>query len=327
MLTEKTTSKLFLIDGSALAYRSHFAFLNNPLTNSKGETTSAVFGFTRSLLKILDEEKPNYIAVVFDTPQPTFRHKAYADYKATRQKMPEDMASQLPRIKQVIEAFRIPIIEVPGYEADDVMGTLARKAEGENLLTYLVTGDKDFMQLVTSRVKIYNPKRAGDEVEIVDEKKVKEKLGVPPQQVRDVLGLMGDTSDNVPGVPGIGPKTASQLIQEFSSLENVLENLDKVTKQKLRESLKQHADSARLSKKLVTIDTAAPIELDFEQLKLGHPDNQRLVELFKELEFNTLLGRFTTQDMKTGAHYEMVTTTKALEELITHLKQAGSFTL
>ena len=174
MLTPEKHKKLFLVDGSALAYRSHFAFIRNPLFNSKGENTSAVFGFTKALLKILDDESPDYMAVVFDHPKPTFRHQAYADYKATRQKMPEDMAEQLPRIKEAIEAFHIPILEIPGFEADDVMGTLAKKAESEGLTIYLVTGDKDFMQLVSPAIKIYNPKRSGEEAEVVDETGVRE---------------------------------------------------------------------------------------------------------------------------------------------------------
>jgi len=318
--------RLFLIDGSALAYRAYFAFINNPLINSKGENTSAVFAFTNSLLKILDEEKPDYMAVIFDTPEPTFRHKAFADYKATRQKMPPDMADQLPRIKEVIQAMNIPILEVPGFEADDVMGTLAKKAEKEGLETYLVTGDKDFLQLASPLTKIYNPKRTGQEVEILDVEGVKQKLGVPPERVADVLGLMGDKSDNVPGVPGIGQKTAARLVNQFGSLEAVVENADKIGQENLRKSLKENAHQALLSKELVIIKTDAPVEIDLHQLKLGQMDRRRLLELFKDLEFNSLLDRIAPEE-ETEVEYHTVKTQDQLEELLLKLRQSGGFVL
>ena len=318
--------RLFLIDGSALAYRAYFAFINNPLINSKGENTSAVFAFTNSLLKILDEEKPDYMAVIFDTPEPTFRHKAFADYKATRQKMPPDMADQLPRIKEVIQAMNIPILEVPGFEADDVMGTLAKKAEKEGLETYLVTGDKDFLQLASPLTKIYNPKRTGQEVEILDVEGVKQKLGVPPERVADVLGLMGDKSDNVPGVPGIGQKTAARLVNQFGSLEAVVENADKIGQENLRKSLKENAHQALLSKELVIIKTDAPVEIDLHQLKLGQMDRRRLLELFKDLEFNSLLDRIAPEE-ETEVEYHTVKTQDQLEGLLLKLRQSGGFVL
>lgn len=240
--------RLFLIDGSALAYRAYFAFQRQPLINSKGENTSAVYGFLRSLLKILDEEHPDYIAAVFDTPEPTFRHQLYPKYKATREKMPEEMVDQLPRIRQMLEALNISIIEMPGFEADDVMGTLAQKAEKVGLDIFLVTGDKDFMQLVTPAIKIYNPKRADEEAEVLDEQGVKEKAGVPPDKIIDLMSLTGDASDNVPGVLGIGPKTAVQLIQQFDCLDEILKNPKKIAKQSIRNKLIEHLDDALLSK-------------------------------------------------------------------------------
>ncbi len=191
--------RLFLIDGSALAYRSYFAFIRNPLINSKGENTSAAFGFANSLFKILKDEEPDYIGVVFDTKAPTFRHEIYKEYKSTRAKMPEEMVSQLPRIMELVRGMNIPILEMEGFEADDLMGTLARKAEEKGLEVILVTGDKDFLQLVDDNIKVLNPRKSGEEIEIYDREKVREKYGIPPEKVTDLLGLMGDASDNVPG--------------------------------------------------------------------------------------------------------------------------------
>ena len=246
--------RLFLLDGMALAYRAYFTFINRPLLNSKGENTSAIFGFANTLMKILDEDKPEHIAVVFDTPEPTFRHKKFAAYKATREKMPEAMADQLDRLKEVVEAFSVPILEAPGYEADDVIGTLAKRAETKGIETNLVTGDKDFMQLISPLVKMYKPGKRGDDWEIIDEKGVETKFGVAPERVIDVLGLTGDKSDNVPGVPGIGEKTAIPLVQQFGSIENILKNIEAIPQKGLREKLRQNKESALLSKELVTID-------------------------------------------------------------------------
>jgi len=211
----RDNERLFLLDGMALAYRAYFAFISRPLINSRGENTSAVYGFVTFLMKLLDEEKPDHVAVVFDTAEPTFRHTMYPDYKATRQKMPEDMSASIPRLKEVVEAFNVPLLEVPGFEADDVMGTLARRAEKEGVTTFLVTGDKDFMQLISPLVKIYRPGKAAGEAEVVDETGVAEKFGVTPDRVIDVLALTGDAADNVPRENGIGEKTAITLIQQF----------------------------------------------------------------------------------------------------------------
>ncbi|MFA6470297.1 MAG: DNA polymerase I, partial [Bacteroidota bacterium] len=198
----KRKETLFLIDSMGIAYRSYFAFIQNPLINSKGENTSAIYGFVNYLNKILDEQKPDYIAAVFDTDKPTFRHIAYKEYKATRNKMPDDLAASLGYLKDVVKAFNVPVLELDGFEADDIMGTLAKRAEKEKIDTFLVTSDKDFMQLVSNRVKIYRPGKFGNDDEVVGEEGVMEKFGVPPEQVIDMLGLIGDSSDNVPGVPG-----------------------------------------------------------------------------------------------------------------------------
>jgi len=283
--------KLFLLDGTALAYRAYYAFIGRPLVTSGGMNVSAVYGFTNSLIKILEEEKPDYIAVVFDSSQPTFRHEMHPEYKATREKMPEDMAIQLQKLKEVIEAFNIPILEIPGYEADDVMGTIAKIAESKGIETYLVTGDKDFLQLVSPMIKIYRTTKGLADIEIVDVDKVKQEWGVTPEQIVDVLGLMGDKVDNVPGVPGIGEKTAVQLIKEFGSIENLIKNVDRIPTQKIKENLKSSIEKALLSKTLVTIKTDVPLDINIYSLKASQPNREKLAELFYELEFKSLIKK------------------------------------
>lgn len=282
--------RLFLLDGMALAYRAYFAFIQRPLINSKGINTSAIYGFVTALMKILEDEKPEHVAVVFDTKEPTFRHKMFKEYKATRQKMPEDMASQMEKLKEVVRAFNTPLIEVPGYEADDIIGTLARRAEKEKVTTYMVTGDKDFMQLISPYIKMFKPGKSGD-VEIVEEKGVLEKFGVTPEKVIDVLALIGDKSDNVPGVPGIGDKTAIPLIQKYGSLENLYEHVEEIPQKGVREKLIANKEIAFLSKQLVTIHTEVPVDINFHELKAARRDTSTLIKLFGELEFKALAGR------------------------------------
>ncbi len=319
--------RLFLIDGSALAYRSYFAFIRNPLINSKGENTSAVFGFTNSLLKILREHDPEFMAVVFDTKAPTFRHEIFKDYKSTRAKMPPEMSEQLPRVREVTEAMNVPILEVEGFEADDLMGTLARRAKDEGLDVILVTGDKDFLQLVDENVKVLNPKRAGEEPELLDRKGVEEKFGVPPEKVIEVLALMGDASDNVPGIPGIGEKTALELIRQFGSLEKALKNADKVKRKNVQKGLKEHADLARLSKRLVTIDANVPFELDLSQLERRDFDLPQMQKLFKELEFTKFLQEISPAEEGEKTAYRIIKSEKELTSLVSELKKAGEFCL
>ncbi|NUM80139.1 DNA polymerase I [bacterium] len=334
--------RLFLLDGMALAYRAYFALINNPLKNSKGENTSAVFGFTNTLIKILQEEKPDYIAAVFDTAEPTFRHKKFPSYKATRQKMPEDMLPQLPRLKQVAEAFGVPVIELHGYEADDIIGTLSVKAANNGVHALMVTADKDFMQLISDKIKMYNPFKKSGDVEIIDTSGVKEKFGVLPGQVTDILGLMGDTADNIPGVKGVGEKTAIKLVQEYGSIENLFEKIGTL-KGKLKENLESHRDDALLSKELATIDINVPVAADFHSLKSKKPDYDRLIELFKLLEFKSLLKKFS--DVNTGLfatppeivdtnrkqsqtehrQYRIVDSGSGLDELIQKLSHAKEF--
>ncbi len=344
-ITPKPRERLFLLDGTALAYRAYYSFISRPLITLKGENTSAVFGFVNSLMKILDEEKPDHIAVVFDRPEPTFRHKMYEPYKATRQKMPEDMASQLARLREVVEAFNVPILEMAGYEADDIIGTLTRKAETEGMETFLVTSDKDFMQLISPLTKIYKPGKSGDEWEILDFEHVEEKFGVAPDKVVDVLGLTGDKSDNVPGVPGIGEMTAIPLIREYGTIEKIFENIDKISKPALQQKLRENKDKALLSKILVTIDTHVPIDVDIHHLKAQQKDIAKLTQLFTELEFKYLVRKLTSSEPKasqikateevtpkaitnitTDQHeYHLINTDKELKDLILKLRASKFF--
>jgi DNA polymerase-1 len=319
--------RLFLIDGSALAYRSYFAFIRNPLINSKGENTSAVFGFTNSIMKILKDENPDYVAVVFDTKAPTFRHEIFKDYKSTRAKMPSEMVDQLPRIREVSEGMNLPILEVDGFEADDLMGTLAKRAKSKGLEVVLVTGDKDFLQLVDEDVKVLNPKRGGEEPELLDKKGVEAKFGVLPEKVVEVLALMGDTSDNIPGIPGIGEKTAVELIKEFGDMEKTLAHADEVKKKNIQKALKEHPDLARLSKRLVIIDTQVPFELDLNKLKRENFNLPRLKELFKELEFTKLLEEISWLETKEKLDYKIIKSEKEFEELIADLEKVGEFAI
>ncbi len=290
--------RFFILDGTALAYRAYFSMIGRPLVNSKGQNTSAAFGFANYLMKILSDEKPDYLVAVFDTAEPTFRHKKFPEYKATREKMPEEMISQLGHIKKMLNAFGVPTVERPGYEADDVIGTLASIAAKENINVFMVTGDKDFMQLVTPKVKMYKPGKSGSDVEIVDEKGVENKFGVKPSQVIDVLALTGDAVDNVPGIRGIGEKTAIPLIQKYGSVEKVLSKADEVDKPALREKLRSGKDIALLSKWLVTIKTDVPLGVDFHSLKEKNPDQDEIARLFNELEFKSLIRR--AQQLVTG---------------------------
>lgn len=296
----KRKETLYLIDSMGIAYRSYFAFAQNPLINSKGETTSAIYGFVNYLNKILDEQKPDYIAAVFDTDVPTFRHVAYKEYKATRNKMPDDLAASLTYLKDVVKAFNIPVLELDGYEADDVMGTLARRAEREKIDTFLVTSDKDFMQLVSNRIKIYRPGKFGNDDEIVGEEGVMTKFGVAPDQVIEMLGLIGDTADNIPGVPGVGPKTALPLVLKYKTIENILDNIDSIPQKGLQEKLRNNRELALLSKHLVTIDINVPIKVDIHHLKAKEKDIPGLIKLYEHLEFKTFAKRLREKTVVKG---------------------------
>ncbi|MDH5752463.1 MAG: DNA polymerase I, partial [Deltaproteobacteria bacterium] len=285
----------FAIDTMAVLYRSYFAMISKPLVNSKGINVSGMFGLTTSLLGILERERPDYLAVASDTPEPTFRHRRYPAYKATREKMPDDLVGQLPYIPRLVEALGLPYLLLPGWEADDIIGTLVRQAETAGMDSYMVTGDKDYMQLIGEKIRMYSAR--GDAVTITSSEGVTEKLGCVPERVVDLLALTGDSSDNVPGVPGVGPKTAARLVGEYGALENIYAHLDDL-KGKLRENLENHREAAFLSRELVTIDTAVPLPVKVEELAL-HPrpleGNQALIELFTELEFQRLRDRLISQ--------------------------------
>ena len=283
--------KLFLLDAYALIFRAYYAFIKNPRITSGGLNTSAIFGFLLALEEVLRKQKPSHIAVVFDTPTPTFRHEMFTDYKANREETPEDIKKAVPYIKQLIEAYNIPVISCPGFEADDVIGTLAKKASAEGFTTFMMTPDKDFAQLVSDNIFMFKPSRGGNEPVQWGVEDVKREFSVQrPEQVVDVLALMGDASDNIPGAPGVGPKTAMKLISEYGSVEEVFKNTGQL-KGKLKEIIENNRDKIELSKKLATIDINVPVDLNEESLKTETPDSKKLKTLFDELEFKTIAAR------------------------------------
>ncbi len=290
-MSETGQKKLFLLDAYALIYRSYFAFIRNPRFNSKGVNTSAMLGVTNTIIQVLEKEKPDFIGVVFDVSAPTFRHNMYTEYKANREEMPEDLRKSIPYIRKIIEAFNIPIIEKEGFEADDVIGTLAKKAEKEGFMTYMMTPDKDYAQLVSENVVMYKPGKAGGDAEVWGVKEVQENFGIEnPAQMIDILGLMGDSADNIPGCPGIGPKTAEKLIAEFGSIDELYKNTDKL-KGKQKENLIENEEKVRLSRVLATIITDVPIEFEKEKLIREELHKEDLKKLFEELEFRSLITR------------------------------------
>jgi DNA polymerase-1 len=286
-----TRKKLVIIDGNSLANRAFYA-IQAELTTKEGEPTNAVYGFANMLVRLMDEEKPDMLAVAFDKSGPTFRHMEYDGYKATRKGMPDELSSQMPLIKELLSTFRIPVLEIDGYEADDVIGTVAKKSEEAGHECLIVTGDKDALQLVSDLTRAMLTKRGISEMETYDAKAVEERLGVGPQYVPDVKGLAGDVYDNIPGVPGIGEKTAVKLIQTLGYLEDILDKADSVKSDRTRRLLKEHEDQARLSKRLATIDREVPIEFNFSECYVEEPDWPALVNLLKRLEFRSLIKRF-----------------------------------
>ncbi len=293
--------KLFLLDAYALIYRAYFAFINNPRVSSKGLDTSAIFGFTTTLLEVLEKQKPSHIAVVYDTPKPTFRHEHYKEYKAQRDETPEGIRVAFPYIRKLLEAFNIPLLGVDGYEADDVMCTLAQQAEKEGFEVFLMTPDKDFAQVVTDQIKLYRPGRSGNPAEVWGIQEVQAKFGVERVgQVIDYLGMMGDSVDNIPGIPGVGPKTASKLIAQYGSMEEMYEHADEI-KGKLGEKIRDNEEQARMSKYLAAIECEVPVKFDEKQF-LKEDANEKLInDLFSELEFRTLLKRVTGEEIQRPA--------------------------
>lgn len=358
------SKKLFLLDAYALIFRAYYAFIKNPRITSKGLNTSAIFGFLNSLVEIIQKEKPTHIAVAFDSGAKTFRHDKFPAYKANRDATPEDIKLSIPYIKSLLDAFNIPIYEVPGFEADDVIGTLSKQASEQDFVTYMMTPDKDFCQLVKPNVFMYKPSRSGNGVEIWGIPEVKKNFEVDyPSQVIDILGLWGDASDNIPGAPGIGEKTAKKLIKEYGSIEAILHNVSKL-QGKVKETLQTHTEQVMLSKELATICTEVPIKIHDEEMKVSDPDIAKLTALLDELEFKTIAPRIlrmrpasgdvvneeparvpnkmqpslwdlpvpdqiVQKDYKTikdiEHNYQLVNTTEKIDELISMLEKAESF--
>jgi DNA polymerase-1 len=313
--------RLFLIDGNSILYRSYYAI--RQLSTAQGFPTNAIFGFVSALKKIIDHEKPDFLGVVFDVKGPTVRHEAYKDYKAHRKPMPDDLVVQLPVLREVLRALRIPTAEFDKYEADDVLATLACRAAGKNVLTIIVTTDKDLLQVIDGSTAVWNPAKET----MIDEKGVKDVFGVAADRVVDVLSLWGDPSDNVPGVPGIGEKTAKALIQEFGSLDNLLRKLDQVKNPRIREKIEQNRDLLDLSRRLVTVTRDLDVPLDLDAYALQDPDEKEVLRLFQGLEFTTLLGDFLKKPRQEKKDYRAIFEEKELEALSTRIVRAGAVAL
>lgn len=320
-MSKNYSKKFVIIDAMALAYKAYYAFISRPLYTAKGEPTSAVYGFINQLFKIIEDTKPNYIAVAFDSKEKTFRHERYENYKSSRQAMPEDMIPQIHRIKEVIEAFNIPIYILPGYEADDLIGTAVTEAAKLGFDCYAITPDKDYIQLVAENVRVIKPGKSTDEIVVIDEDKVREEMGFEPKQMIDYLALVGDSSDDIPGVAGIGPKTAVPLIQEFKSLENIYKNIDKVEKQSVKNKLVENKENAFLSKELATIKLDTPFHMNFEEAKFEKPDLDKLIGLFTELEFKSFPGK-----LKKIFVDSVPTETEKLSEILTEVETEATLT-
>ena len=321
-MTEKNKTPLVaLVDGSNYIYRAFYAI--PLLTNSKGFPTNAIYGFTNMLLKLMRELKPDYIVVTFDLKGPTTRHGEFEDYKATRKPMPDDLIPQIPFIKDVVRGFSICVLEKQGTEADDLIGTLTIRASEKGWRTAIISGDKDLMQLVDENVAMIDTMKD----KTYDAAAVKEKFGVGPDKVVEILGLMGDTSDNIPGVPGIGPKTAQRLIEEYGTVEEVIKNSENLKNVKLRESFRQYAEQARLSRQLANIRKDIEIDFDFQDAAVREPDKETLSKLFSEFEFSSLLQEIRQGKAKPAREYKQILDKKSLDELVAHLKKSHEISM
>ncbi|HCY77586.1 MAG TPA: DNA polymerase I [Ignavibacteriales bacterium] len=338
--------KFVIIDAMALAYRAYFAFINRPLTNSKGESTSAVYGFLNQLIKVFEDHKPDYLAVAFDSKEKTFRHEKYESYKSSRQTMPEDMIPQLQRIKDIVLALNIPLYILPRYEADDIVGTVVKKAEKLGLISYAITPDKDYFQLITDRTNVVRPGKMSDQAILYDKQKVIDELGFEPKFMVDYLALIGDSSDDIPGVAGIGPKGAVPLIQKYGTIEKIYKHIDEIDKAGIKKKLEDSKENAFLSKDLATIYCDVPIDFDFEHAKFSNPDFEKLKEILFELEFKTIytkllkfyqadISETTTEKATTlesvqsydnkKVKYHLITTEKDAKELAVKLNKTELF--
>jgi len=317
----KNDKTLYLIDGSAYIYRAYHAIRS--LANSKGLPTNATFGFTRMLIKLIEDRSPEYVVMFFDAKGPTFRHELFQDYKANRPPMPEDLSIQIPFIKEITHGFNIPVIEMQGFEADDLIGTFRHQAEKAGFFVVMVTGDKDFVQLVTDNAVIWDPMKE----KTIDINTVRDDFGVEPYQMIDVMALSGDASDNIPGVPGIGPKTALSLIKTFGTVEHLYERVHTITKKKQHENLVQYKKQALLSKELVTINIDVPFPFNTENFKYQAPDNTKLSKLFKDLEFRQLQQAFPRRSDLSNKNYRAIYDMSTLFDLIKRLKESEMFAI
>jgi DNA polymerase-1 len=317
MTKEQKEEIIYLVDGNSYIYRAYHAIRD--LSNSKGLRTNAIFGFTKMLLKLFNDKSPKYAAVALDSKGPTFRHEMYADYKATRPPMPDDLVEQLPYIKSIIVNLGVKMIEMPGYEADDIIGTLARKGEEQDYNVVVVTGDKDFRQIISDKTSLWDTMKDKETNLGV----LSDEYGLKPSQVVDLMGLSGDSSDNVPGVKGVGEKTALTLIKDFGTLENVYENLDKITKKKLKENLENSLENAILSKQLVTLDRNVPLSKEVDDLKINDVNSDELSAIFHELEFKDLWDQFATREIDSEKDYRLCMSEEELVHLINEIKAKG----
>ena len=319
--------KLFIIDGYAILYRAHYALIRNPLITSYGFHTSALFGFTNQLIKIIKDENPDYLVCAFDSKEKTFRHKIYSDYKANRPEMPEELQKQIPHLWELLDGMNIPVLRKPGYEADDIIGTVTESVLDKKIQSYIVSGDKDFMQLINDKIFLYTPGKRNSAPDIYDKDGVIKKWGLPPEKIIDLLALMGDSSDNVPGVAGVGVKTAVKLLKEYDNIESVLDNASKISNKRVHNGLMNGRDKAFLSKELVTIIKDVDVDTNVENFLLKSFDQEALGKKFEELEFYALLKYLAIDapekiTKKEEKNYQTILDLKALKEMVDELKNA-----
>ncbi len=325
--SKNNKKRLFIIDGYATLYRAHYALIRNPLTTTAGIPTSAVFGFANQVFQLLEEENPDYIVAAFDSKGKNFRHELYTDYKANRSAMPDEIQTQLPYLWELLDGMNIPVLRIEGVEADDIIGTVAKMCEKDDLQCNIVSGDKDFMQLINDKTLLYAPQARRREKEIFNAQKVSEKWGVGPEHIIDLLGLMGDSSDNVPGVEGVGPVTAKKLIQKFGSMEKIYENIDQIENEKMRERLLNNKDNAFLSKQLVTILTDVTVDASLSDFEKKKANNTKLESIFKELEFTGLLKKIgsdtsiSPETVQRKKEYDLITSLDRLQSFADSIKE------
>ena len=325
--SKNNKKRLFIIDGYATLYRAHYALIRNPLTTTAGIPTSAVFGFANQVFQLLEEENPDYIVAAFDSKGKNFRHELYTDYKANRSAMPDEIQTQLPYLWELLDGMNIPVLRIEGVEADDIIGTVAKMCEKDDLQCNIVSGDKDFMQLINDQTLLYAPQARRREKEVFNAQKVSEKWGVGPEHIIDLLGLMGDSSDNVPGVEGVGPVTAKKLIRKFGSMEKIYENIDQIENEKMREKLLNNKDNAFLSKQLVTILTDVTVDASLSDFEKKEANNTKLESIFKELEFTGLLKKIgsdtsiSPETVQRKKEYDLITSLDRLQSFADSIKE------